>query len=236
MLARLAGATAAAFLMLIVLLAAAGAAVAEILAAPVSLVGQALDGTVSAQQLNAAQYCVLGKIQADKATGYGTFTTMQLANATTIYQVSVSLALPQYAAQIAIATALQESSLYNLNHGDRDSLGLFQQRPSQGWGTPAQIMDPVYSSTKFYEALVKVPHWQTIPLWQAAQEVQRSAFPYAYQKWAYPAGYLVATVSGALDQCAGRQPQPRRNSALSPPGFRQLGPHSTNPFASGQAF
>jgi hypothetical protein len=201
MLARLAGATAAAFLILVVLLAAAGAAVAEILAAPVTLVGQALDGTVSTQQLDAAQYCVLGKITPGKATGYGTFTTQQLANATTIYQVSATLALPQYAAQIAIATALQESSLYNLDHGDRDSLGLFQQRPSQGWGTPAQIMDPVYSSTKFYEALVKVPHWQSMPLTQAAQAVQRSGFPDAYAHWTFTAGYLVATVSGALDQC-----------------------------------
>jgi len=202
MLTRLAAASAAALLMLVVLLAAAGAAVAEIITAPVTLVGQALDATVSPQQLDAAQYCVLGKIQAGKATGYGTFSREQLANATTIYQVSVTLGLPQYAAQIAIATALQESSLYNLDHGDRDSLGLFQQRPSQGWGTPAQIMDPVYSSTKFYRALVKVPHWQTLPLTQAAQAVQRSGFPDAYAHWTYTAGYLVATVSGALDQCA----------------------------------
>jgi len=201
MLTRLAGATAAALLLLVVLLAAAGAAVASIIAAPVTLVGQALDGTVSPQQLDAAQYCVLGKIQAGKATGYGTFTSAQLANATTIYQVSVSLALPRYAAQIAIATALQESSLYNLNYGDRDSLGLFQQRPSQGWGTPAQIMDPVYASTAFYQALVKVRGWQSMPLTQAAQAVQRSGFPDAYAQHSYAAGYLVATASGALDQC-----------------------------------
>ena len=201
MLARLAGACAAGLLLLVVLLAAAGAAVAEIVFAPVTLVGQALDGHVDPKQLSAAQYCVLGKITPGKSTGYGTFSAEQLANATTIYQVSVSLGLPMYAAQIAIATALQESSLYNLNYGDRDSLGLFQQRPSQGWGTPAQIMDPVYASTKFYEALVKVPNWQTIPLWQAAQDVQRSAFPYAYAKWSNPAEYLASSVSGALDQC-----------------------------------
>jgi hypothetical protein len=211
MLARLAGATAAALLLLVVLLAAAGAAVADILAAPVTLIGQALDGHIDPTQLSAAQYCVLGKIQAGKPTGYGTFTTQQLANATTIYQVSVTRGLPQYAAQIAIATALQESSLYNLDHGDRDSLGLFQQRPSQGWGTPAQIMDPVYASTKFYEALVQVPNWQSMPLTQAAQAVQKSGFPDAYAKWSYPAGYLVATVSGALDQCskktAGKAPE-----------------------------
>jgi hypothetical protein len=212
MLARLAGASAAALLLLVVLLAAAGAAVAEIVFAPATLVGRVLDAHVDPQQLDAAQYCVLGKIQAGRATGYGTYTREQLANATTVYQVSVSLALPRYAAQIAIATAIQESSLYNLNYGDRDSLGLFQQRPSQGWGTPAQIMDPVYSSTKFYEALVKIPDWQTIPLWQAAQAVQRSALPYAYAQHSYAAGYLVATVSGALDQCnrsgAGERPSP----------------------------
>ena len=206
MLARLAGATAAALLLLVVLLAAAGAAVAEIVFAPATLVGQALNGHIDPKQLSAAQYCVLGKIQPGKDTGYGAYSAQQLANTTTIYQVSVSLGLPMYAAQIAIATALQESSLYNLDHGDRDSLGLFQQRPSQGWGTPAQIMDPVYASTKFYEALVKVPNWQTIPLWQAAQTVQRSAFPYAYAKWDYPAGYLVSSVSGALDQCNGKNP------------------------------
>jgi len=203
-LARLAGACAAALLMLVVLLAAAGAAVAEILFAPVTLVGQALDAHVDPKQLDAAQFCVLGKITPGKATGYGTYTREQLANATTIYQVSVTLGLPRYAAQIAIATAIQESSLYNLSYGDRDSLGLFQQRPSQGWGTPAQIMDPVYSSTKFYKALIKVPNWQTIPLWQAAQAVQRSAFPYAYAQHAYAAGYLVATVSGALAGCPSR--------------------------------
>ena len=204
MLARLAAATAAALLLLVVLLAAAGAAVAELVFAPATLVGQALDGHLDPKQLSAAQYCVLGKIQPGKDTGYGTFTAQQLANATTIYQVAVSLGLPMYAAQIAIATALQESSLMNLDHGDRDSIGLFQQRPSQGWGTPAQIMDPVYASTKVYEALIKVPNWQTLPLWQAAQTVQRSAFPYAYAKWDYPAGYLVSSVSGALAGCPSR--------------------------------
>ena len=201
MLIRLAGALAAALLLLVVLLAAAGAAVAEILFAPATLVGQALDGHVDPKQLSAAQYCVLGKITPGRPTGYGTFTAQQIANATTIYQVSVTLGLPMYAAQIAIATALQESSLYNLNYGDRDSLGLFQQRPSQGWGTPAQIMDPVYASTKFYDALVKVPNWQAIPLTQAAQAVQRSAFPDAYAQHSFQAGYLVSSVSGALGQC-----------------------------------
>jgi murein DD-endopeptidase MepM/ murein hydrolase activator NlpD len=87
---------------------------------------------------------------------------------------------------IAIATALQESVLTNLPflgaRNDHDSVGLFQQRPSQGWGTPQQLMDPQYSSRKFYERLLTVKGWQTMPLTKAAQAVQRSAFPDAYAK------------------------------------------------------
>jgi murein DD-endopeptidase MepM/ murein hydrolase activator NlpD len=87
---------------------------------------------------------------------------------------------------IAIATALQESVLTNLPNlgakNDHDSVGLFQQRPSQGWGTVEQIMDPAYSSTKFYEHLIKVPGWESMPLTDAAQAVQKSAYPDAYAK------------------------------------------------------
>jgi hypothetical protein len=205
---KIAAAAAAALVLLVVLFGAAAGTVADVLAVPVTAVGQLLDGQVSPQQLSAAEYCVLGKITPGKPTGYGTFTSDQIENATTIYQVSVSLGLPMYAAQIAIATAMQESRLHNDAFGDRDSLGLFQQRPSQGWGTPAQILNPVYAATKFYQALVKVPHWQTIPLTRAAQAVQRSAYPDAYQQWAYVAGYLVATVSGALDNCGGKGSNP----------------------------
>jgi hypothetical protein len=198
---RIAVLAGACVLLLIVLIAAATGAVVGVLAAPLEDAGKALDGQVSAQQLDAAQFCALGKITPGRATGYGTYTTAQIANATTIYQVAVSLGLPQYAAVVAIATALQESDLYNLDYGDRDSLGLFQQRPSQGWGTPAEITTPTYAATKFYEALVKVPDWQTIPLTEAAQAVQRSAYPDAYAAHTTPAEYLVATVSGALESC-----------------------------------
>lgn len=90
--------------------------------------------------------------------------------------------LPARAVTIALATAVQESSLRNIDHGDRDSVGLFQQRPSQGWGTVDQIMDPWYSSGKFYEALVKVPDWQTGDVNDVAQLVQRSGHPEAYRK------------------------------------------------------
>ncbi|WP_203568324.1 hypothetical protein [Aestuariimicrobium ganziense] len=90
--------------------------------------------------------------------------------------------LPARAVTIALATAMQESSLRNIDHGDRDSVGLFQQRPSQGWGTVDQIMDPWYSAGKFYEALVKVPGWQTGDVNDIAQKVQRSGHPDAYRK------------------------------------------------------
>ena len=201
MITRIAALAAACVLLAVVLLGAAAGAVIGALATPLEDAGEVLDGQVSTQQLDAAQFCALGKITPGKDTGYGTYSTEQIANATTIYQVSQQLGLPQYAAVVAIATALQESSLENIDYGDRDSLGLFQQRPSQGWGTPTEIMSPVYAATKFYQALVKVPNWQTIPLTEAAQAVQKSAYPDAYATHTDEAEYLVATVSGALDDC-----------------------------------
>lgn len=104
----------------------------------------------------------------------------QSDNAAVIAAVAVRRGLPARAATIALATALQESGLVNLDHGDRDSLGLFQQRPSQGWGTAAQVMDPVYATGTFYDRLVKVPDYQNLPITEAAQAVQRSALPDAY--------------------------------------------------------
>ena len=89
---------------------------------------------------------------------------------------------------------MQESTLKNLNYGDRDSLGLFQQRPSQGWGTPAQVTDPIYSTTIFLDRLLQVPGWETMPVTVAAQTVQRSAFPNAYAKWEALAAELVAQI------------------------------------------
>ncbi|NDU79159.1 hypothetical protein GWI34_42250, partial [Actinomadura sp. DSM 109109] len=90
--------------------------------------------------------------------------------------------LPTRAAAIALTTAMQESKLRNIDYGDRDSLGLFQQRPSQGWGTAKQIMDPWYSSGKFYGELVKFSNWKTVSINDAAQQVQRSGYPEAYRK------------------------------------------------------
>lgn len=123
-------------------------------------------------------------------------TPEQAANAATITMVSVDRELPRRAATIALATAIQESGLRNLNYGDRDSLGLFQQRPSQGWGTPEQVRDPVYASQAFYDVLVQVPDWQTGEVTVVAQAVQRSAFPDAYADHEGEARVLASVLTG----------------------------------------
>jgi hypothetical protein len=127
------------------------------------------------------------------------FNSEQVGNAVIIIRVGVDTGLPSQAWVIAVATAITESSLYNLTVPvDHDSLGLFQQRPSQGWGTPGQVTDPVYASEAFYRKLATVDGWQSMPLAEAAQAVQNSAFPNAYQKWAEQAAKLVATISDTL--------------------------------------
>ncbi|MEV7601685.1 C40 family peptidase [Kitasatospora sp. NPDC089797] len=128
--------------------------------------------------------------------------TEQINNGQIIYQVSVQLQLPPQAAVVALATAMQESSLENRSSGDLDSLGLFQQRPSKGWGSPSQIMDPVYAAKAFYAELAKVTGWNTLPVTVAAQRVQKSGFPDAYAKWETTARQLVATYSGSATGCS----------------------------------
>ena len=120
----------------------------------------------------------------------------QLANAKAIIAATKKAGLPERAAVISIATSLQESKLENLGHlGDRndhDSLGLFQQRPSSGWGTPEQITDPEYSTLAFLKGLKQVDGWQDMPLTEAAQTVQVSAYPDAYAQWEQQAADIVA--------------------------------------------
>jgi hypothetical protein len=106
----------------------------------------------------------------------------QVANAATIVAVGAQRNVPPPGWVIAVATSMQESGLRNLSGGDRDSVGLFQQRPSQGWGTSHELQDPAYAAGKFYDRLLTIPDWQTIDLTDAAQAVQRSAFPDAYAK------------------------------------------------------
>ncbi|MFJ5819393.1 M23 family metallopeptidase [Streptomyces sp. NPDC093108] len=119
------------------------------------------------------------------------WTGEQRRNASVITNVARNRGLPPRAAVIGVATAIQESMLKNIRYGDRDSQGLFQQRPSQGWGTVAQVTDPIYASNSFFERLAGVDKWQTKPLTQAAQNVQRSGLPDAYAKWERTAGELV---------------------------------------------
>jgi cell wall-associated NlpC family hydrolase len=146
--------------------------------------------------------CATGSAEVGTDLGDGEKLTQDMMNnASIIYQVGVGLGVPQYGEIIAIATAIQESKLTNLDYGDRDSLGLFQQRPSQGWGTAAQIMDPVYASTQFYDALLKVPNWPNLPLTVAAQDVQESGFPDAYAQWQPIATEIVNTLSGTSADC-----------------------------------
>ncbi|MFG2626933.1 hypothetical protein [Streptomyces sp. NPDC048473] len=136
---------------------------------------------------------------ADGSAGKGRTYRMspeQASNAATISAVGTSRGMPERAVTIALATALQESGLRNIEHGDRDSLGLFQQRPSQGWGTEKQILDPVYSAGEFYRHLAEVPGYSRLPLTVAAQRVQRSGFPQAYAKHEPDAALLAAALTG----------------------------------------
>jgi len=123
--------------------------------------------------------------------------------------VSVKRDLEPRAASIALATAYQESGIRNLDYGHADSLGLFQQRPSQGWGTEAEIMDPWYSSTQFYKALIRVKGWKQGDINDIAQAVQRSAHPEAYRKHVNNARTLASALTGqtpAAFSCTVRSP------------------------------
>lgn len=141
---------------------------------------------------------------------------VQLQHASTINAVGLRRELPERARIIAIATAWQESKLRNLPGGDRDSVGLFQQRPSQGWGKAEQLSDPVYAAGKFYDELLKVPGWQSMSLTMAAQEVQYSAFPDAYARWEPNATTLVRSLSGGADPQLSCRAGAEKSSATPP--------------------
>ncbi|MGC4749790.1 hypothetical protein ACLQ28_29645 [Micromonospora sp. DT201] len=122
----------------------------------------------------------------------------QLANARAIVHAAKKTGVGDRGAVIGVATSLQESKLYNLGHlgayNDHDSQGLFQQRPSSGWGTPDQVTDPEYAATAFFTALKNIAGWQDLPLTAAAQTVQVSAFPYAYAQWEEQAADIVQQI------------------------------------------
>ncbi|GAA4357640.1 hypothetical protein GCM10023145_29310 [Angustibacter luteus] len=134
-----------------------------------------------------------------QATASGTtfeYTPEQMANAATIAGIAMKRGLPARAATIALATARQESKFINVDYGDRDSLGLFQQRPSQGWGTKAQVSDPVYATNAFYDVLTKIEGYRSMEITKVAQKVQRSAYPEAYADHEPEGRVLASALSG----------------------------------------
>ncbi|HET6909635.1 MAG TPA: hypothetical protein VFH54_09880 [Mycobacteriales bacterium] len=120
----------------------------------------------------------------------------QAANAATVAAVGKRERLADHAVTIALAAALQESKLFNVDYGDRDSLGIFQQRPSQGWGSPSQLLDPSYAAAAFFAHLAQVSGWQSLPVAEAAQRVQHSADGSAYAQWEEQARELAKALTG----------------------------------------
>ena len=123
-------------------------------------------------------------------------TLEQAENAALITAISVQRGMPARAATIALATAYQESKLYNIDSGDRDSLGLFQQRPSQGWGTQEEILNPYYATNAFYDGLAGIDGYESMRVTEAAQAVQRSGYPEAYADHEADARVLASALTG----------------------------------------
>jgi hypothetical protein len=159
----------------------------------------AIAGTIAALTIGHSRAASAPACSVTSSTG-STYTLIpeQAQNAAIIAAVAFREGLPDHAVTVALATSLQESKLRNLPYGDLDSVGLFQQRPSQGWGTRAQLLDPEYSTSAFYRALTQVPGWQTMPVTDAAQAVQRSADASAYAAWEDEARALAVALTGEV--------------------------------------
>ncbi len=169
-----------------------------------------------------------------QSSGGGTaeLNASQVRNARLIISVGKAMHVPPRGWVVAISAAMQESDLVNVDYGDRDSLGLLQQRPSQGWGTPAQVTTPTYAIRAFYggphsptanSGLLDVPGWQRMPVWSAAQTVQRSAFPFAYASHETTASALVRrfahTTAGCDDLAKGPWTLPVHTNYVLTSGF-----------------
>lgn len=204
--------------------------------APVAVMGGADTQNVSACTPLGNGGVGLGVPQGEAITA-ANLTQDQSDNARVVVTVGQRAGVPVQGLVVAIATTLQESGLRNINYGDRDSLGLFQQRPSTGWGTPAQVTDPVLASEAFYgvaahtnnPGLMDVKGWQSMSVTQAAQAVQRSGFPTAYAKWEDEARIIVASVGGSsatVNPATGTQVPGTGNAltaACNPSGGSQSG-------------
>jgi cell wall-associated NlpC family hydrolase len=188
----------------------------------IALIAGASGAATATPPATAVTTCPGPPVQPGKPGNGENLTAAQVNNAQLIYSVSVSMQLPRRAPVIAIATAMQESRLRDLPDGPADALGLFQQRPSQGWGAPAPILQPVYAATRFYIALTQVPGWQALPLATAAESVQHSGLPHRYAKWEKLASALVATFTGTATACLtdnSRNIPLTASATRVPPGF-----------------
>jgi cell wall-associated NlpC family hydrolase len=204
-------------------------AIAAVLAPAVAVLGVAIaavgSGALSPASASALT-CTDGPVTAGVPHSGVTLETDQIANAQIIYSVGVALNIPDRGEIIAIATAMQESTLQNLDHGDADSIGLFQQR--NAWGTRAARMDPATAAQMFYtggaggqRGLLDIAGWQSMSIAAAAQAVQVSAFPEAYARWEPIATALVATFAVNGGTCASDDniPVPDDVSAELPAGY-----------------
>ena len=189
-------------------------------------------GVLSAALLSTAMLAGCGTTSREAvptcSSGTVVLTTEQSANAATIAAVGKRLGLPNHAVTVALATAFQESGMRNLTYGDRDSLGLFQQRPSQGWGTARTVQTPRLAAASFYRRLLKIRGWATLPVTTAAQRVQRSAAPAAYAQWEDPARELARALTGEVAAgltCRFRPTlKPDASTALGNAAVAELGP------------
>jgi hypothetical protein len=168
-----------------------------VLAVIAALLAAAAYGAYTAYQRFVVQVLTVPGCQAGVGDNAIPLDFGQAADAATIAGVAVREHLPSRALIVAYATAFQESKLENLGYGDRDSVGVFQQRPSEGWGTATELEDPAYAARAFFGALVKVPGYATIPVYEAAQAVQKSAYGYAYQQYAQTGAQLAADYTSA---------------------------------------
>lgn len=161
----------------------------------------------------------------DPRTGY-VLDPEQAANAATVAAVGKREGLPDHAVTVALAAALQETKLRNLAYGDRDSLGIFQQRPSQGWGSPAQLVRPAFAAQAFYRHLQQVQGWQQLPVAEAAQAVQHSADGSAYGGWEEQARAIARALTGEEPgglTCEFAEPTPPQSARLAAAASLELG-------------
>ncbi|GAB3872224.1 hypothetical protein GCM10029964_010240 [Kibdelosporangium lantanae] len=165
-----------------------------------SVVGSASDPSLMAFNCNAALGPQL--IQGNATNGgddASNLTDEQRTTVAQIIQIGKDRGLPPLAWQVAIQAGMTESGLRNLHFGDRDSQGIFQMRPSMGWGTEAQVTDPVYAINKFFDVLLAVPNWKEQRPGDSAQDVERSAFPDRYHRWESMAAALIGSVGSVPD-------------------------------------